>query len=183
MSLVEDVMLSLATTGEAGTIAHWLGSAVLIEFALSGRVQVDENRSGSDGPEVFAVEGFRPSHPLLRSAYERIARRPADIPALLREFGAELSQPAIDRLLERCLIRPGRQEGGLLEEARAVLNGGDPPDPRTATVIAVLIALRAGRRGATAGPSPSRRPSRAGGPPQNCLPTSCGPRGRPIARG
>nr|WSZ95137.1 GPP34 family phosphoprotein [Streptomyces sp. NBC_00857] len=60
--IVEDVMLMLlddetGVEAGAGTLHYTLGSAVLVELALLGRIDIDEGRAGLNGPEVLAVLG------------------------------------------------------------------------------------------------------------------------------
>ncbi|MFC7533944.1 GPP34 family phosphoprotein [Actinoplanes sp. GCM10030250] len=163
MLIVEDLMLLLLDdeTGipaGAGTLHYALGGAVLAELALLGRIETDGGYPALNNPMVRAMgEGTLPD-PLLQDAYDKVARKPRLAQTLLIEIGTRLYEQVIDRLLERGLIRreskrvlglfrttrlpadDSRHEEELRRRIRAILVDGDEPDPRTATVTALLSA-------------------------------------------
>lgn len=153
--IVEDVVLLLLHDGvgppaTATTLLHALGGAVLVDLAHRGLV-------GADGPVVVAL-GDPPTDPVLRSARATVARWPRTVRSLVPELGADLWKPVVDRLVERGRIRRERtrplglhpvtvrpapdphHEAALRAHLRAVREGGDRPDVRTAAVLALLSA-------------------------------------------
>ncbi|SDM15958.1 GOLPH3/VPS74 family protein [Nonomuraea jiangxiensis] len=161
MLIVEDLMLLMlddekGTVARAGALNYSLGGAVLVELALLGRIEADEDRAGLNGPEVLAVGDGPLPDPLLQSAYDEIAQKPQGIQALILSIGAGLQEPVLDRLVERGLIRreskrvlgvfrtttwpaeDTRHEAELRRVIGAVLVDGESPDARTAAMIALL---------------------------------------------
>ena len=163
--IVEDLLLLLLddTTGTIageGTLYYTLGGAVLVELALRGAVQPDESRTLFNGIRIRirAVEGEAPSDPLLREAYEKVARKPRGVQELLIDIGSSLRGEVLDRLVERGFIRrekgrllgifpttrmPAQRpeyEARLLESVRAALVDGVEPETRTAAITALLSA-------------------------------------------
>ncbi|WP_181763575.1 GOLPH3/VPS74 family protein [Streptomyces albidus (ex Kaewkla and Franco 2022)] len=159
--IVEDVMLLMlddetGSVAGADTLHYTLGGAVLVELALRGRVDSDAGRAGKNGDKVVAVGSGALSDRLLQTAYEKVAKRPQDVQTLLREIGAGLQEPVVDRLVSRGLVRrenkrvlglfrtttfpagDPRHEAALRREIRSVLEGRASPAPRTAAVIALL---------------------------------------------
>ena len=161
--IVEDLVLLLLddTTGTIageGTLYYTLGGAVLVELALRGAVRPDESRTLFNGIRIGAVEGEAPSDPLLREAYEKVARKPRGVQELLIDIGSSLRGEVLDRLVERGFIRrekgrllgifpttrmPAQRpeyEARLLESVRAALVDGVEPETRTAAITALLSA-------------------------------------------
>ena len=159
--IVEDLLLLLLddTTGTIageGTLYYTLGGAVLVELALRGAVAPDESRTLFNGIRIGAVKGELPSDPLLREAYEKVAKKPRGVQELLIEIGSSLRGEVLDRLVERGFIRREKKkvlgifpttrmpaqrpeyEAQLLERVRAVLEDGVEPDARTAALTALL---------------------------------------------
>jgi len=159
--IVEDLTLLMLDdkTGAiagAGTMHYSFGGALLAELALLGRVEIDESGKGLNGPKVFPVGDGPLEDPLLQSAYDKVAERTRRVQPLIHAIGGGLHNTLIDRLLERGLIRrenkrllgvfrttrlPAEDTGHEAELRRkvcAVLEDGERPDARTATVIALL---------------------------------------------
>lgn len=169
--IVEDLLLLLmdddgASVQGAGTLHYALGGAVLTELALIGRIETDDS-GVMNGPRVTpSGEGPLPD-PLLRSAYDTIAKKTQRVQPLLLTLGADLWPVVLDRLAHRGLLRreesrllgvfrttrwpaaDGRHEAQLRDRIRRVLEDGETPDPRTAATIGLLFA---------SGAMPSLRP-------------------------
>ncbi len=168
--IVEDVVLLLlhdevGPPATATTLLHALGGAVLVDLAHRGLV-------ATDGPTVVALGDDPPTDPVLRSARATVARWPRTVRSLVPELGADLWKPVVDRLVERGRIRRERtrplglhpvtvraapdphHEAALRAHLRAVREGGDRPDVRTAAVLALLSA-------SGALPTPRRAPDPA----------------------
>ena len=161
--IVEDLLLLLLddTTGTIageGTLYYTLGGAVLVELALRGAVAPDESRTLFNGIRIGAVKGELPSDPLLREAYEKVAKKPRGVQELLIDIGSSLRGEVLDRLVERGFIRREKKkvlgvfpttrmpaqrpeyEAQLLERVRSVLVDGAEPDARTGALAALLSA-------------------------------------------
>jgi len=161
--IVEDLLLLLLddTTGAIageGTLYYTLGGAVLVELALRGEVAPDDSRTMFNGIRIGAVKGELPSDPLLREAYEKVAKKPRGVQELLIDIGSSLRGEVLDRLVERGFIRREKKkvlgvfpttrmpaqrpeyEGRLLERVRSVLVDGAEPDARTGALAALLSA-------------------------------------------
>lgn len=161
--IVEDVLLLMlddkhGIPAGAGTLHYTLGGAVLVELALLGRIQPEENRPWYKGTKINAVgEGALPD-PVLQSAYDTVAARPRHVETLLVTVGAELWKPLIERLVQRGLLRREHKrflglfpttslpatdtghESALRDRMRAVLEHGEEPDARLAAIIALISA-------------------------------------------
>jgi len=161
--IVEDLLLLLlddetgAIAGE-GTLYYTLGGAVLVELALRGEVAPDDSRTMFNGIRIGAVKGELPSDPLLREAYEKVAKKSRGVQELLIDIGSSLRGEVLDRLVERGFIRretkkvlgifpttrmPAQRpeyEAQLLERVRSVLVDGAEPDARTGALAALLSA-------------------------------------------
>ncbi len=172
--IVEDVMLLLLDDSSgaiagAGTLHYVLGGAVLVDLALRGRVEIDEQekgwRSALNGPLVRALDGDPISDPVLREALETVDEKPQRVMPLLIGIGANLREPVIDRLVERGLIRresgrflrlfpttrlpvaDGRHESVMRRRVADLLEGGPVQDARTAAIAALVSASGVHRRG------------------------------------
>ncbi|GAA2309527.1 hypothetical protein GCM10009853_078760 [Glycomyces scopariae] len=163
MLIVEDLLLLLLDdekgyiAGE-GTLYYPLGGAVLMDLALAGDVRFEERQSAWSTAKVHAVEGAAPQDPLLADAYAAIAPKPRAVQDLLVRIGTKLRETVADRLVDKGLVRrdtkkvlglfrsttwpaaDARHEGELRERLKAVLVGGEEPDPRTGAIIALLAA-------------------------------------------
>jgi hypothetical protein len=161
--LVEDLLLLLldddsGTAFGEGTLYYVLGGAVLAELALRGAVEPEGGRTLVNGIRVAAVDGEVPADPLLREAYEKVARKPRGVNELLIEIGSDLRGRVLDRLVERGFLRREKKrvlglfattrlpaarpdhEKGMLELTRSVLVDGVEPDARTAALVALVSA-------------------------------------------
>lgn len=168
--IAEDVLLLLLEPasgtfrGEGSPLFHVLAGAVLTELAVDGWAEIDD-RTTIRGRQVRAVttDGADqlqdgPADPLLRGTWERLVAKPTDVYSLILEIGPSLRAPMIDRLAERGHIRLEAKkllglipntaiiDGGtsrraeLLAPVRATLVDEAEPDPRTASLIALLSA-------------------------------------------
>ncbi|WP_229068178.1 GPP34 family phosphoprotein [Actinoplanes sp. DH11] len=164
MLLVEDLALLLlddetGVPAGAGTLSYTLGGAVLVDLALRGRIESDdEGRSWLTDPKVHATGTEPLGDPLLQEAFERVSRKPRSAQTLLIEIGSRLWNPVTERLIERGLIRretkrvlglfrstrlpaaDAEHEQELRRKIRAVLVDGAEPDARTAALTALLSA-------------------------------------------
>jgi hypothetical protein len=161
--IVEDLLLLLlddtsGTIAGEGTLYYTLGGAVLVELALRGDVAPDDSRTMFNGIRIGAVKGELPSEPLLREAYETVAKKPRGVQELLIDIGSSLRGEVLDRLVERGFIRREKKkvlgifpttrmpaqrpeyEAQLLESVRSVLVDGAEPDARTGALAALLSA-------------------------------------------
>ena len=161
--IVEDLLLLLlddtsGTIAGEGTLYYTLGGAVLVELALRGEVAPDDSRTMFNGIRIGAVTGKLPSDPLLREAYETVAKKPRGVQELLIDIGSSLRGEVLDRLVERGFIRREKKkvlgifpttrmpaqrpeyEAQLLESVRSVLVDGAEPDARTGALAALLSA-------------------------------------------
>jgi hypothetical protein len=160
--IVEDVLLLLfqpssGTIAGEGTLFYVLGGAVLTDLALDERIELDDG-SGLTGRRVRAVGSVPPADPLLAQVWHRIAEKPRSAQTLLAEVGPSLRGTVLDRLVEHGHLRREKRkmlglftttalaDGGtsrraeVLQQVRAVLVDGVPPDPRTAALGALLSA-------------------------------------------
>ncbi|MFC5291078.1 GPP34 family phosphoprotein [Actinokineospora guangxiensis] len=158
--IVEDLLLLLlddetGTPAAAGTLYYTLGGAVLVELALSGRVEA-EGGSRLSGPEVRVAGDGPLSDPLLQAAYDRIAEKPRRVQPLILDIGSGLWEQLVERLVERGLIRREKKrvlglfkvtqlpaddtghEAEVRRGVKAVLEEGAEPDARTAALIGLL---------------------------------------------
>lgn len=161
--IVEDVLLLMlddktgAATG-AGTQHLTLAGAVLVELALLSRIEPDGSGAWYQGTKIVATGDGPLPDPLLQTTYDAIAARPQDIYTLLATIGYDLSEPVIERLLQRGLLRRERKrflglfpttslpatntghESALRKQMTLVLEDGAEPDARIAAVIATISA-------------------------------------------
>lgn len=145
-----------AIAGEGQPLMYTLGGAMLVELGTSGHLDVGDRKPLS-GRTVRAV-GDGPTDPLLREAWEQIARRPAGARALVLAIGPVLRERVLERLIARGEIvrTPHRVLGifpshrltlgdtgardALLDPVRAALVDGVEPDARTGALAALLSA-------------------------------------------
>lgn len=160
--IVDDLLLLLlgdrsGVPAAAGTLVHTLGGAVLADLTLAGRIEAEPGGELS-GPVVHAVGDGPLPDPVLQSAYDMIAERPAGVQALHLRIGAALWHRVTYRLVRRGLVRrERRRQLGSLRTTRfrsagtayerdlrtrvvAVLDGGGEPDPHLAAVVGLLSA-------------------------------------------
>ncbi|OEV27419.1 hypothetical protein AN219_22845 [Streptomyces nanshensis] len=161
--IAEDLMLLMmddksGTIAGEGTLYYTLGGAVLVELSLGGRVKADPDDRGLTGVKVRAVPGRPLPDPLLRNAYETVAKRVRGVQSVLAEIGTGLREPVLDRLVKRGIVRreskkwlgifPStsmtvsdlKRKKALVEKVRAVLVDDAEPDTRTAALVGLLSA-------------------------------------------
>jgi len=163
MLIVEDLMLLLlddqkGSVAGAQSLQFILGGGLLVELALRERVRQEPKKSLLTGRKILAVgEGPLPD-PLLQEAYDTIAEKPRGAPAVLGKIGKGLPRVVPARLVERGMLRESKsrllgivprtlhpaedpsREISVRRKVRAVLADGLSPDPRTASLIALLSA-------------------------------------------
>lgn len=146
---------SSGTIAGEGTLFYVLGGALLAELAQLELVETEE--AGLRGTLVGAV-GDAPADALLRSAWDYAIGKPRNVQTVLAAVGPSLRGPVLDRLVKRGdVVRSTRRRLGLFSSTRlgtgatgrraalvgrvrAVLVDGVPPDPRIATLAALLSA-------------------------------------------
>ena len=161
--IVEDVLLLMlddktGTAAGAGAQHLTLAGAVLVELALLGRIEPEGNGAWYQGTKIVTTGDGPLPDPLLQTTYDALAARPQDIYTLLATIGYELSEPVIERLLQRGLLRRERKrflglfpttslaatntghESALRKQMSLVLEDGADPDTRLAAVIATISA-------------------------------------------
>lgn len=158
--LAEDVILALfdpasGTIAGENTLFYVLGGAALADLSAQGRAASED--AGLRGILVRAT-GDAPDDGLLRPAWDYIADKPRGIQGALAGIGPSLRSPLLDRLVEHGhLARTERRALGIfpttalaegesgrrseiVAEMRAVLVDGADPDPRLASIIALVSA-------------------------------------------
>ncbi|WP_061961496.1 GOLPH3/VPS74 family protein [Demequina flava] len=160
-TIAADLMLLLfnphkgAISGE-GTLYYPLGGAVLAELALDDHVDIED--AGKHRAGKVTATGSGPEDPLLREAWDRIAKKPQGAQGLLAAIGPRLRGPVLDRIVYRGdIVRTKRKvlgifpstklsDGGttrrpeLVSQMQAVYLHGVDPDPRTGILAALLSA-------------------------------------------
>jgi hypothetical protein len=161
--VAEDLLLVLFDTesgvfrGEGTTLFNVLAGAVLVDLALAENVELVD-AGMLRGKEVHAVTGNPPTDPVLRGAWDRIAKRPYEVHTMVAAVGPYLREPLVDRLVERGHLRREERrflgffpttalvDGGtsrradLIAAVRPVLAEGAEPDTRTAALAALMSA-------------------------------------------
>jgi hypothetical protein len=161
--IVEDVLLLIlddktGAAAGAGTRHLTLAGAVLVELALLHRIEPDGDGAWNKGTKIVATGDGPLPDPLLQTTYDAIAARPQDIYTLLATIGHGLSEPVIERLLQRGLLRRDRKrflglfpttslpatntghESALRKRMSLVLEDVADADARLAAVIATISA-------------------------------------------
>lgn len=164
MTLIAEDLLLLLLDDEKGTldasssVTTVLGGAVLAELALSGAATVEEK------PGLWRSTRVRPAPAdlddrVLTAALATIAEKERSAQDLVTRLGKGLKDELADRLVDRGILQ--RRETRLLglfprtrwpaanrtheEEVRRALTAslvqGADPDPRTATLVALLVAI------------------------------------------
>ena len=161
--LAEDALLLLVdpTTGRLRTVSHvplLLGGAVLSELALDGRVEVDRDAGWLRGARVH-VAGTPPEEPVLASAYATVAEKPRTPQDLVHRLGKGLRERLAEDLVARGVLREERErvlgiiprrswrtatavrDDTVRQRVSAALVLGQPPDPRTRALVALLSGV------------------------------------------
>ena len=160
--VAEDLLLLLfdpasgTIRGEGTTLFNVLAGAVLVDLALNEHVDL-ENQGWMRGNEV-SVKGEPPTDPVLKHAWERIARRPLEVHTLIHAIGPYLREPVLDRLVQHGHLRRENRrllaliptttlvDGGttrraqLMTAVRPLLIDGAEPDRHTAPLAALMSA-------------------------------------------
>lgn len=158
--LAEDVLLALfdpssGTIAGENTLFYVLGGAVLADLSTQGRAVSED--AGLRGVLVQA-SGDAPDDDLLRPAWDYISEKPRGIQGVLAGIGPALRSPLLDRLVAHGhLGRAQRRALGIfptsaltegdsgrraaiIAEMRAVLVDDEEPNPRVASIIALVSA-------------------------------------------
>jgi hypothetical protein len=162
--IAEDLLLLLlddhSGAAQSAYLQPALGGALLVELALAGNVNVEANRRWR-AAKVGVVPGVAaPSDPVLAGALATVAEKQRSAQDLVGRLGAKhVRDQLADRLVERGILerRESRvlgifprhrwpsvdasHEDGVRRSLAAVLVGGQEPDPRTASLVALLSAL------------------------------------------
>lgn len=160
--LAEDLFLLLLDRGTgalAGRSHHRmvLGGALLSELALDGHAVLEPKAGLLHRPRV-RVTGAPPAAPLLASAYAAVGASPRTPQDLVNRLGTGVRERLVADLVRRGVLREERVRAyGVLPQTRwpaasaylddavrqrvaAVLVLGQPPDPRTRALVALLSA-------------------------------------------
>lgn len=162
-ALAEDLLLLLldprtgSIAGDGAALFHTLAGAILVDLAAQEHVEIAD-RTTWRGRFVHATGRTPPADPLLSDTWRRVASTPVDVNTLILEIGPPLRESVLTRLVERGHLRSERRrvlgliphyvlrDGGtprraqILAPVRAALVEGADPDPRTATLAALLAA-------------------------------------------
>ena len=160
--IVEDLALLLAddasgTPAGAATLHYSLGGALLVELALLGRVETEKG-SWLTGALVHATGDEPLPDPLLQEAFDVIAVKPRAVSSVILTLGDGLWDRLVGRLVDRGLLERQKSkllgifpttkypatddpyEPALRARVAAVLEDGEPADPRTAGLVALVSA-------------------------------------------
>ncbi|MBW8173292.1 GPP34 family phosphoprotein [Ornithinimicrobium sp. Arc0846-15] len=159
--VVEDVTL-LLLDDEKGTMAsspamHYvLGGALLIELALLGRAEMAPPESRWKAAKVRSVPGDPLIDPLLADGFATLDEQPRGAQQILSRLGHRLQPKVSERLADRGLVERKESrifglfpttawpaadqlhEDNLRQEIEDALVRGLTPNPRTASIIALL---------------------------------------------
>ncbi len=135
-----------------------LAGAVLAELALSGAVEIETEKGLWKRAKVVVEDPATVTDPVLVEALADIDAKKRSAQDLVNRLGKELPDQLCARLVERGLLRRedskvlglvsrtrwpatnSPHEQALRAAVRRALTGGEDPDQRTATVIAILAA-------------------------------------------
>lgn len=161
--IAEDLMLLLlddrkGSVAGAQALEYLLGGGLLVELALRERAEQDDKKSFLTGRKILAIGDGPLPDPLLQGAYDTIAEKPRGGQSVLAKLGKGLPKALSARLVERGMVREEKghvlgivprtlhpaadnsRETLVRQQIRAVLADGTTPDPRTASLIALLSA-------------------------------------------
>jgi hypothetical protein len=161
--IVEDLMLLLlddqkGTAAGAQALEYVLGGGLLVELALRERAEQEDKKSFLTGRKILAIGSGPLPDPLLQDAYDTIAEKPRGAQSVLGKIGKGLPKAVSARLVERGMVREEKshvlgivprtlhpaadkaRETAVRQKVRAVLADRTTPDPRTASLIALLSA-------------------------------------------
>ena len=168
MLIAEDLLLLLTddTTGKplvgSTELEHGLAGAVLLELAMSGRVDVEPGRGFGRRERMVVVDGSPTGEPVLDEALRRIAEKPGRKPeTVVGSLRKGLRATLYDRLVTQGTLRAERTRVlGLIPTTRwpsvdhthqarlrqalyDALVVGVEPAPPLAAVVSLLYAIRA----------------------------------------
>ncbi len=162
-TVAEDVLLLLfdprtgSIAGDGPALFPVLAGAVLVDLVEQERIEIAGPATWTLRRLVRARGVLAPNDPLLRNVWSRIAAQPTDVQSLIVQIGPTLRQPTLDRLVRRDDLRHRPRLLGLIPSARLAIGGTSrraellapvratlvdaaDPDPRTATLAALLSA-------------------------------------------
>ncbi|MGV8872809.1 MAG: GOLPH3/VPS74 family protein [Rhodococcus sp. (in: high G+C Gram-positive bacteria)] len=143
--------------GEGHNLFHVLAGALLTDLAIAKQIEVKDTTFWR-GNEVHVVDDVPPADPILKSVWERAAKKPTEVHSLILEVGPYQRAKVVDRLVERGHIKEVRRRflglipstalvdggtsrrAGLVHNIRSVLVDGTEPDLRTGALTGLLSA-------------------------------------------
>lgn len=166
-TLIAEELLLLLLDDEKGSLRHAsyldtaIGGSLLVELALGGHVEAEEQRSrwGMGAKALIRPTGALPGDPVLREAYQLVAEKERSAQDLVGRLGRKRRGPLLERLAERGLVRreeskvlglfprttwpaaDGRHEADVRRGLEAVLLEGAAPTDRLAALVSLLSAL------------------------------------------
>jgi len=164
MPLIAEDVLLLLLDDDSGTVKITsypravVGGAVLAELVLAGQVIVGQRPSLWHRPRLATTSAAPPADPILRQAYDHIARYPQAASDAVAELGRRAIPKLSQRLADQGVLAETRgktlgvfprtrwpeadasRERRLRDDLAAVLVGGATPDPRLGPVIALINA-------------------------------------------
>jgi hypothetical protein len=166
--LIAEDLLLLVTDDATGKpivgsteLEHALAGAVLLELAMSGRVDVEKGSGFGRGDRVVVTDASHAGDPLLDEALSRIAAKSRKPEAVVSGLRKGLRSRLYERLADRGILRmeqgrvlglfPGTRwpavdsahERQLRQALNDVLVVGTEPQPRIAAVVSLLYAIKA----------------------------------------
>ncbi|MGH8868783.1 MAG: GOLPH3/VPS74 family protein [Actinomycetes bacterium] len=168
MLIAEDLLL-LVTDDATGKpivgsteLEHALAGGVLLELAMSGRVDVEKGKAFGRGDRIVVVDGSRTGDSVLDDALSRIGAKPWRKPAsVVRALRKGLRTRLYERLADHGILRmeQGRvlglfprtrwpavdsaPERQLRQALHDVLVVGVEPQPRIGAIVSLLYAIKA----------------------------------------
>lgn len=164
----EILLLTLEDTSWTAQSTHagaLVGGALLAELTLEETVRLEEKQGWLHRPKVLVRPGAAgPADPLLAEAWRTVAEQPRTPRRLVMHLGAGRRALLHQRLAERGILappedgrrrffgvrpstvldpRPGQELRARLEDCLVL---GRRPDPRTATLVALLDAVNRAHR-------------------------------------
>lgn len=162
-TIAEDLLL-LLLDDESGKIDSTyldplLGGAVLIELAMSQRLDVHKDGAWSRAKVRVLTDGGTPDDPMLVAALHTVGEKERTAEDLVNRLGKGLKDQLLDRLVHRGIVRhehdkvwglfprdrwpavDSSHEDGVRRQLAATLLEGAEPDERTAALVALLHAV------------------------------------------
>ncbi|MGH3316243.1 MAG: GOLPH3/VPS74 family protein [Nocardioidaceae bacterium] len=167
MLIAEDLLL-LVTDDATGKpivgsteLEHALAGAVLLELAMSGRVDVEKGTGFGRGDRVVVTDASRTEDPVLDDALSRIAEKPRKPQSVVGALRKGLRARLYERMAAHGILRmeQGRvlglfpttrwpavdsaHERQLRQALHDVLVVGVEPQPRIGAIVSLLYAINA----------------------------------------